>query len=75
MDKRQKTNDGIYPTKIEFSSMICDGKPCKSRTRNNSFIGPERVHLKIDISNDDLLPEDVNSAVKDVCQKVLECFY
>lgn len=74
MDESNKLNNGVYPTKLELSSVVCDGKPCKSRTERGIFRGPERVYLTLKIPNDELLVEDVAAAVKIVCQKALEYF-
>lgn len=74
MEDNNKPNNDVYPTKLELSSMICGGGPCKARTKRGTFAGPERVYLKIEVLNDELFKEEVADAVRIVCQKALEYF-
>lgn len=69
----EETKKNIYPTLIEFKKDINDGTTTSNVTRE-LVDARNAIHLKITINSNDYPVSDVVTGIKEIFQKVLQCF-
>lgn len=74
INKKEGTKQNVYPTVLEFSKDIKDGIT-ESTVAKELVDSRNAIHLKIDINRNDYPLEDIKHTLKELFQKVLQCFY
>ncbi|KEI87586.1 hypothetical protein N492_11575 [Clostridium botulinum B2 267] len=74
MDKKEEIKHNVYPTILEFEKDIEDGIT-ESTVAKELVDSRNAIHLKININRNDYPLEDIEHALKELFQKVLQCFY